>query len=840
MKNGFEQVKELLQQELISRGLKKRVAQKCSMELMKKLFGKSAATIYKWLNNELPSVQYMSSLLKKIEKGEKNHNERFTDILYNAIKKYCGTEDDIENEMYDWALEFEENDFYNKLNILIKKIYNVKFKRGLSIWFRIYLCVIFESYNNIFEEEKENISFIERNINFQNVISEKFIWVIGPAYSGKTNCVFEYARINKKPIIYCERVTTYEQVLDKIRFDYEEILNKCCWLWDYLDGIHANSTEEKIKRNKNPFVLLIEGDQLEIDEINKLKELSKVGNIQIFVEKRKSSEKEEYFPTIQIKSFTKRECAQLFYTVGERKRKRQIEVDERRKIEGILPEILVSVCYNPALIILIAENFWNRIAGDENSAFGFLKSLINFEPIGNHGEKLVGTKGYSVIDKEHKNYSLQKHIRVIFAKAVPEIQKSIFYLLALLNDLTLSVRHICGWFKIEEKDLKNLEKNGWCIIKSDVMKIHISKFVISAFNYDDYKSVTEAKELKRCIRELALTLDRKEVNPIDIEVMQQVILRLHNVIFIQLKGKKTLLDQTMCYFHFSCVKYFEVYGNAVYMDELNTYTKTEEFKECQDMMAYEKVLNNIRWYMQNNNISDLPDDICHFVKLYSMNNSEFTSKAFEEIFDLIIEKSIVMYVCDNMKPWKNVDVMQKISDLIALGGLTKFPKALGELRREQTDRVEFYNKYLDYFFRSVTGGAKKSLVDEIRQFEDEYLQKIEQNIGKEITIADIENKIMFRSFTLLLYANLYVNKTCCIGTAEKKEFYSRIFELEKLKNCINGVPLNCLEMYFTAMCEAKYILGEEFDVRKGDLRLIVPLRREDTDRLEVVKNQYKK
>ena len=230
------------------------------------------------------------------------------------------------------------------------------------------------------------------------------------------------------------------------------------------------------------------------------------------------------------------------------------------------------------------------------------------------------------------------HIRNLFKANVPEVEQSTFYVLALLNGIELRMNYLMNWFGISKMVIQELERDGWCTVDQENMTIGIPHLIVHAFGEDEFKKVTELRTFKIYISNLSKTLNRREIQPTDVGIMQQVIQRIHDVFFVQLRKKISMLDESIYEFHFSCIRYYLYYGNAVQAEQLGT-LKSLEIDEKYKSHVYEHILLTIKDYIGKDDLARIYDDIIDLLNTKAVFSSYFGTLAFLDMIYLWSENT---------------------------------------------------------------------------------------------------------------------------------------------------------------------------------------------------------
>lgn len=744
------------------------------------------------------------------------------------------------------------------------------FDKNMPILAKVYVFFIHGLYGNVKAKvpHEANVPYLNRATTPAIETDWKFVWVIGSAYAGKTRILVEYAERNNKSVIYCKNPESYDEVINQIVFEEDGILNEDLRMILGCRRIADLKIEERIGSVLKEFILIVDGGKLKERDIEKLVRLSRVGKIQIFVEVN-SIDCIKVLDThvIQVNPFTGDEAFQLFYLVRKKYGEEQ-KGKQNAQLNKILPDVCRAVCNNPVLIILLAEHYWWSIDSrnkkkDDKNAFEYLKNVVSFRPVGKVDKGLRGQEYYLSMDygkydgKEQVHANVLGHIRNLFEMNVDGMEKSVFYVLALLDGIELKQIYLTNWFGINESAIQELERGGWCTIDQERMYIGIPHLIIRAFGKDEYKNVAELRIFKEYITNLSQTLWRLEIDPIDVETMQKVILRLHNIFFIQLKDKKTLVDQTLCEFHFSCIRYFLYYGNAVQAGQLESIVN---FDKIEGSSIYQDTLNKIRDYIGKNEMETIVDDIIDIVQNGEIFQSDLAVRAFADMVYLFTERLFLEGVKSLMEFNESCEVYVWSKDIILslipiyyliyyLTGLDDIFSIVGMLSYTYVRPINCSQQMFDIVHN------KEKHWDEIQGKYD----SLDDNV------CNVEKKIYVKSVVLIMYELLYkymyiildkrnkTNKEKIIEDSWRNELSeilsditNRIQEiaeqLKVLKKRVGELPCNCAGMCLLASAIAGVILQDKslMQVSDYDFKHMTLYDQQEQKRLKDIISNYRK
>lgn len=718
------------------------------------------------------------------------------------------------------------------------------FDKNMPILAKVYVFFIHGLYGNVKAKvpHEANVPYLNRATTPAIETDWKFVWVVGPAYSGKTRLLVEYAQRNNKSVVYCRNPESYDEIINQIVFEEDDVLNDDLRVFLGCRRRSDLKIEERIGSVLKEFILIVDGGRINDGDLEKLVQLSKADKIQIFVEAR--SDDRITVPdthVIYVKPFTSDEAFRLFYWVGEQNGEGQ-EREKNAELDKILPDVCRAGCNNPTLVILLAKHYWwsidpNNKNRDEEKAFEFLQNVVSFRPVGKVDKRLRGQKYYLPVDygkkggKEQVQVNVLGHIRNLFEMNVTEKDKSAFYVLALLDGIELKLIYLTNWFRIDESTIQEWERAGWCTIDDENLRIGIPHLIIRAFGKDEYKNVAELRIFKEYITNLSQTLWRLEIDPIDVETMQKVILRLHNIFFIQLKDKKTLVDQTLCEFHFSCIRYFLYYGNAVQAGQLESIVN---FDKIEGSSIYQDTLNKIRDYIGKNEMETIVDDIIDIVQNGEIFQSDLAVRAFADMVYLFTERLFLEGVKSLMEFNESCEVYVWSKDIILslipiyyliyyLTGLDDIFSIVGMLSYTYVRPINCSQQMFDIVHN------KEKHWDEIQGKYD----SLDNNV------CNVEKKIYVKSVVLIMYELLYkymyiildkrnkTNKEKIIEDSWRNELSeilsditNRIQEiaeqLKVLKKRVGELPCNCAGMCLLASAIAGVILQDKSLMQVSD------------------------
>ena len=101
------------------------------------------------------------------------------------------------------------------------------FDKNMPILAKVYVFFIHGLYGNVKAKvpHEANVPYLNRATTPAIETDWKFVWVVGPAYSGKTRLLVEYAQRNNKSVVYCRNPESYDEIINQIVFEEDDVLN---------------------------------------------------------------------------------------------------------------------------------------------------------------------------------------------------------------------------------------------------------------------------------------------------------------------------------------------------------------------------------------------------------------------------------------------------------------------------------------------------------------------------------------------------------------------------------------------------------------------------------------
>ena len=896
MKNVFQTIIRYLREILISQGIvDKEHANACVLKILQHILfwgektkeqrEKDERKLRKWISRgSVPDIDWKASVLerKKLLTNRKSSNEKFFAIVRECTmskpdscvvgkKKGNGelyVEPHNDNSRYYYFLSREDAITEEVKNKIVKDIgYNV-FCPWASIISQIYIYIIHGLYGKVVDKIPCGINtpyYLERKVDFEIEENWNFVWVSGTAYSGKTRLLINYAKSRNKTVVYCKNPKSYRDVIERIVIEEDDVLDK--ETRKILGYRFQNSTDGKVERIRHlvkELVLIIDGYGLKESDIDRFVELSKSDNIQVFVETRLDkhpSADEVHF--IYVPPFTEDEAIDLFYLVGEKYKRKRIS-GKNDELNDILPDVCRVVFNNPGLVILLAENYWWGLErydpnSGENDPIVFLKSVVDFQPIGELNTNIVGKKYSSslhYINGKQEQLNFLGHIRHLFDESVPEIEKSAFYVLALLDGIVLKIDYLKNWFGVGDTILRDLKEKGWCCIDQEKSVIVIPQLIVHAMKSDVYEKVGELVVFKEYIENLSRTLNGMEIKQTDVGVMQQVILRLHNVFFVQLRKKISMIDKSIYEFHFSCIRYFLYYGNVVQADLLGNIVN---FDKIEGSIIYQDILKKIKNYIGKNDVKNIPEDIIELIKNGNAFRSELGIRAFVDLAYLLSENLFLWGVRALMPLDIRIEEYEKAKN--ALSALLPVYCIIRELTGQED--IFLLSGMLSYSFdRNINYQQMFDIVYDKEKSWDIIRGKYDD---LENLVCNVEKKIYVKSVVLVMYDLLYTymqiiynqndetgkeNDDKDIWWEKMPETLScikvRIKEIAEqlvvLKSRIHELPCNCAGICLLACGIAGCILQDKslMQVNDYDFKHMDLYDQQEQEKLKQIISEYRR
>lgn len=831
--------------------------------------GKINQRVYKWFEEDIePEIDWIKlakNINKTVDKTCEDDNELLEILDECFVEKeteyYLTAYLDLDCFIREWTklliktinLSFVQQD--NELGSIIAIFFIHGFKsRKLKENFPC--CIQTKYYISRPDLERKLQQYISLNTEFEkergnnpkiNSGNNNIIYVAGPAYSGKTTLLLRYAKNHSICTAYCDSAGSYEEVLKQISTEEDAYI-------DYMKKKQLNypeiahdikSTEERINKFTKPFWLILDhykGDFLDCEELHNLK------NATVFIETvRNVCPPLKNETILHVNPLNDEEIQSLFYLFREKYKSNNVAIQQDDNTNAILENVQMSIYNNPGLMILIAEYYWGMQAGrklTKNEADKFLSDVARFHAEGKKDESIKGHNYYSITHTDQENnqkqHNILGHVRHLFENFVPDIEKNVFYVLALISSIEIETAYIKKWFGISDNLLEELEAKGWCIIDSDSMKIGIPQLIIHALKKDVFKSAQEITPFKTYIQTMTETIMRKAVKPVDVGIMQKIMLVLHNELLYKVHEYPSKVDNSVCTFHFACIKYFLDYGNSVdvkqMMDETFQY---EEVKYCEGSSFYYDMLTKIQSYMNKNDISPIIDDILSYANKENVYDTEFSIRAVFNLMELyakyiLVESGTVLnnQSIDNIKLLKEFSLFQSTQALfIYVSKIFQGRKMDQLLKEELCFNCELYETVFmhmsilcnNIFQMRLNPNLLFSNFDLVCSYLDtNTCQMLQSENSLSILfdkicpdkkfIADKEKELFIKSCFLSIYAQHYMNTFIWynrIDETAKTIIEDRWKKVRNLKSEIGELPISCADIYNAANEWASYILNKK-------------------------------
>lgn len=794
--------------------------------------------IYKWLQNDpenrgidrRPREKDWLNIAENIDKLTAD-SSIFKNILYEAVGR-------AENSVpyINFTNKINIGKFRSELeNYIVMDIGQELIADSSSFGSKV---AVFFIHNFMGKKVLENIPcsiqtnyYIEReNMEklVQDCLDRKFIYVEGETYSGKTTLLVQCAKRRKIKMVCCTGARSYQDVLESIIIEEDVYLDsKKKRKLGYLLGADCIEIKEKrMDQLEESFWLVIDKFQGKQKNCKKLEELSKREKISIFLEPVIPFPFLQNKPKICIDPLTTNEIRQLFYLMKNKYdgNGKVINSDVQDKL---LEEVQKAVCDNPALVILIAEYYWGMQANGKitkSKADSFLEDIAS-------QRNVEGDKYYSILNNDkstgkrtQKQHDILGHIRHLFDQYVPTEEKNVFYVLYLISSIDVEIEYIEKWFGISRDVLGGLEWKGWCCIDQEKLRVGIPQIIVHALKKDIFKEAKSVEPFRTYIGRMTETIMGREIQPVEVGMMQKIMLCLHNELLHKIQEKPSRLDETVCEFHFACINHFLNYGNASeaksLMDETFNY---EGVKRCKGSSEYLKILKKKREYMIRNDISSGLNDMMELISNVNIYQSAYGIRALFELVELYIHKlfavsSMIRLESDiKLKKYRNQmkeyqDLYVKLDDLWR--GIAKNPE-------QGSYEVVLYQKIFEYagFISCNTEYLQKVCGDEKK-----YLYILQEIQGDNDWICDREKELMVRTLFLQLYVQFYMDEMKSDRYSKKyanelKDVITdRLDKILYLKNRMGELPINLADLYYAAVILACLILDrkKEAKIQKED------------------------
>lgn len=583
--------------------------------------------IYKWLEKDRqPNVDYMELALR-IDRMVRREDQFYYE-LDNIILDKEGYEDGIYFSAY--AECFMEKWGDELVNFIGTDLISINSTFGFRV-----AAFFIQGFKG--KKVKESIPCsiqtkyyiprpeIEKLV--ENYSDCNFVCMNGDTHSGKTTLLIKYAKDRNIKVSCSSGAGSYEDVLDSIRIEEDVYLDikKKKRLGYLLNADNVEIKEKRIGRLEEPFWLVIDKFQGKEEDCIRLEQLTKKGKVTIFLEPVVPYFYFQDKLKIYVNPLTGCDIRNLFCLMKDKYHGNVEGLDGTE--ERLLKKVQKAVYNNPGLIILIAEYYWGMQANRKmarGQADAFLEEIVSGKDVYNDEFYSVLTNDNSRNKRRQKQHNIFAHIKYLFEKYVPTEEKNVFYVLSLLSDIEIEMKYLEKWFGVDKDVLGNLEWKGWCSIDEERIRIGIPQLVVHALNKDVFREAKEVKPFRGYIQKMTETIMGKEIEPIEVGMMQKVMLCLHNELLFHIQEKPSIVDETVCEFHFACINHFLNYGNAAEVQKLMEETfRYERIKKCKGSSIYEKMLKRKRQYIMENDIRGIIDDILSFVKNYEIYKSAY-------------------------------------------------------------------------------------------------------------------------------------------------------------------------------------------------------------------------
>lgn len=669
---------------------------------------------------------------------------------------------------------------------------------------------------------------VEEKLNLNDA---RIIQVIGPHWSGKTTLLINYAKEKGIEVIYCEEKITFESFIEELVFESEKYIKEIC----EID--HREHTLVCLRKMTEPLWVILVGAAIDRDLIRQLRDMNPAITI-IIEETEKVLQDDPLFDeanVIEVEPMDKGETKQLFNLI----KGKYLSCPERSNPE--LAEVQDAIQNNPILIILVAEQYWSLVKdGREEAAKKFLDDIVAFQVDAKEYGEIYSTIGYEDSGRQGQ-HKILNHIKRLFLKYVPEMEKNVFYVLSLISSIELEVKYIMKWFGIKEDSIKELERSGWCVVNADSMQVGIPQLIIQALKYDIYENAGASKGFKTYIENMTETILRNEATAIEAETMEKVILCLHDKLLNKIHEHKSLVSETECIYHFACIKYFLDFGNSVdvkrLMDEAFEYEKIRDGKgngsslyfetlklvmkseDANDTMIIVDGLMNILGSEKMKQVIKLAKDEEGCVRLL-----ECVVCAVMHSMDILIQKEVIDHVLDWSKGEPKAEDADKYKAkfqmfMVLMVCLENMCDEIS-LKRPQIGKIRAVCMIYKLTIACFVGGFP--LEDRV-EFEEKILTQLKIFTENKESIANMEIELLAKSLFLLTYEQSCL-EAGWTGKQNEDDRFDRRFLENKVKDILElrkkfiELPAKLGAVFYAAKWMAGCLLGNRMDLMTKDER----------------------
>lgn len=814
--------------------------------------------IEKWLyGNNLPNSKRIHKMLDIVlldsfeeelqyiifeEKDDISDSRENTENKFLSGKEKAGAT--ISTENYDAFLELFENKLDKELKI------SMGFQNTEKMWLKhkIAIYIVHSLKNKVKEKRPRDITvkkdYYIRRERFEQefedcLIDKNLIFVSGQPNSGKTTIIFNYSREHAIPVVYCDRVSSLNEILGQMEFEEDEYLKgelwRYCW-WNQLKTLEEKM-EVRIRLLEKPVIFMIGSFTGNKNDLDAIYEFAWKTGIRITIEEIQIPIQElaenKGFAFMEIEPLTSDQLIDLFWTM---QKKYNLECDREHFMDDILYKILELVYSTPQLVILIAENYWYiRKKESREGAYKFLVDvqLLLLEKKDKNG--FVEIK--SIIDQHQLN--ILGHIKKLFGMLLGNTGKCVLYVLSLLSGLEIEKRLVVQWFGIDDEKLEKLEETGWCILSEDTMKIGISRLIEKALRKK--WMISDARQLVVFINNLTGIVEKKIFDPVDAGMMGEVILRVHNRLLEQIQNMGVSIKKYMddiCIFHLVCIKYFLDYANTTDLEKLVKgcfdHDMLYQYKSCG---AYVSLIERQRFYMDQNNMwkVDVIQDLLDLFHNEDVIKNEMAYYAAADFFEMLINKEVIGWALNYMLGKGYGRLGNEVFGCYTI--VAHYLLQLGNVREKRIrNRIEFLGRMI-YHIACI----QNSSFDDVVQMEQYFFSMLNQ--CEERDIRTIEEEILYRSHLLIWYVQKYSYAMQCMMPqcqidSMRSSISDRLQEIYDKRDGIEEIPVLLAEVFYTALALAGAVLQVKFRIWKKDFSHISLCNQEIQKRLDGIMEKF--
>lgn len=748
-------------------------------------------------------------LISEEENDSSDSREKTENKFLSGKEKARAT---ISLENYDAFLELFENKLDQELKI------SMGFQNTEKMWLKhkIAIYIVHSLKNKIKEKRPRDITvkkdYYIRRERFEqefedNLTDKNLIFFSGQPNSGKTTIIFNYSREHAIPVIYCDRVSSLNEILGQIEFEEDEYLNgelwRYCW-WNQLETLEEKM-QVRMRLLEKPVILMMGSFIGNKNDLDAICEFAWKTGIYITIEGIQVPIQElpenKGFASMEIEPLTEDQLIDLFWSI---QKKYNLEFDREDFLDDILYKILELVYLAPQLVILVAENYWYiRKKESREEAYKFLVDVQLLLLDKKDKDGFVEIK--STIDQHQLN--ILGHIKKLFGMLLGNTGQCVLYVLSLLSGLEIEKRLVVQWFGIDNKKLEKLEETGWCILSEDTMKIGIPRLIEKALRKK--WTISDARQLVVFIKNLTGIVAKKIFAPIDAGMMGEVILRVHNRLLEQIQNMGVSIKKYMddlCIFHLVCIKYFLDYANTTDLEKLVKgcfdHDMLYQYKGCG---AYVSLIERQRFYMDQNNMwkVDVIQDLLDLFHNEDVIKNEMAYYAAADFFEMHINKEIIGWASNYMSGKEYGRLGNEVFGCYTIAAQNLLQ--LGNMREKRIrNRIEFLGRMI-YHIACI----QHSRFEDVVQMEQYFFSMLNQ--GEERDIRTIEEEILYRSHLLIWYVQKYsyamqCRMPQCQINSMRGSISDRLQEIYDKRDGIEEIPVLLADVFYTALALAGAVL----------------------------------